>query len=264
MLKRPELAVCTDDLKTEIKRALEWARNARFRAVDIGAVTGPISPAELSHTGRRHFLKHVGDLGLRVGSLRGPVGGPGYSDRAAGEHRLKHMQDILRLAQELHVPVVSTDVGYINPKDTAAQGRLREALETLANAADRVGVIATIETSGIGADELQKVLADLRCPNLACCCDSGAMLMRGDNPHAVGSTLPGLIRLVRARDAIAGSPEGPGRETAMGQGHLDLASFVAGLTESGFSGDIVLTRSSSSTPGEDLLRARESFNKLFG
>ncbi len=293
-LQRPSLSICLDDLRLEIKAALEHARRMAFAAVEVGATAGPVSPAELSRTGQRHFLRHLSDLGLRLGSLRGPSSGPGYADPAGGERRLETMRRIIALASALHTPVVSTALGAIgtefafgkgatgclqpvsSPVDARAgeppvapgesesvRDRTIDVLRTLADDADRCGVIVAVETAGIGAAELNQMFARIGCPNLLAACDTGAMLMRGEDPHRVADVLAGRIGLVRARDAVIGSALAPGHEVALGDGALDVAGLLAALAESAFAGDIVLTRTTGDSREEDLARAKARFADHF-
>ena len=254
-MKTPELTVCLDDLRLDVKRAMHVARDMGFRGIDVGATSGPISPRELSLTGRRHLIKHLSDLGLRLGSLRGPVGDGGYADAATSDRRLATMREVIGLASTLRVPVVSTTIGRLTGEADTAEAesrRIREAMKTLANEAERQGVIVAIESAGIGSKAMQAILADIGCPRLAACCDTGAMLMQGEDPHRVSETLPGRIQLVRARDAIAGSSEASGYETAFGEGHLDPARLLASLVETGFDGDIVISRRGGENPAGDI------------
>jgi len=259
-MKKPALSVCLDDLRLGVKQALDRARSLGFRAVDVGATSGPISPSELSHTGRRHLAKHLSDLGLRLGSLRGPVAGPGYGDTRGGEQRLQLLRGVIDLAASMRVPVVSTVVGVSARQATAPEtDRLREALASIADQADRAGVVVTLETAGLDSQTLSRLLSEVNCPLLAACCDCGAMLMQGEDPARVADLLPGRIRLVRARDAVAGSSSSPGHEVSHGQGNLEPERFLAALNEAAFEGDIVLTRTTGADPGVDLLIARQAF-----
>lgn len=251
----PSLSVCTDDLRMEIKNALRQARSLGFGIVDVGASTGPISPTELSRTGQRHFARYLGDLGLRLGSLRGPAGVGSFTDGSAGERRFETLRAILRLAADLHVPVVSATLGGPS-NDARASDRMHEVLSTLAADADRYGVQLAVETNGVSAASLSTVLRDLACPNLGACCDSGAMLMGGENPHAIANELAGRVQLVRVRDAVAGSRDVAGREVEMGEGHLDVPAFLATLQEAGFGGDLIVTRTGSASPAADLANAK--------
>lgn len=262
MIKNPELALCLDDLRLETKAAMDRARTLGFRAIDVAAVAGPISPGELSHTGQRHLLKHLSDLGLRLASLRGPAGGAGYADRHSGERRLETMRKIIDLASTLRVPIVSTTLGApgeASSDDRAA--RYREMLAILAADADRKGVRVAVETAGVSAADLNQLLREVDCPMLAACCDSGAMLMHGDDPHKVAELLSGRVRLVRARDAVSGSSQAAGFETAYGEGHLDTPRFLASLAEAGFDGDLVLSRTTGDRPIIDLEKARQELEK---
>ena len=257
-MKAPQLSVCVDDLQLEVKASLRHARDLGFSAVDVKATSGPISPAELTATGRRHFLRHLADLGLRLGSLRGPADAVSYGNGASGERRLDVMRQVIALASALRVPVVSTSLGRLGESESEI-ARTYGALEILADDADRAGVGVAIETIGIGVADLGDMLRKINCPSVGACCDSGAMLMQGEDPHFVGDVLAGRIHLVRARDAVTGSASAAGHEVAQGEGHLNIALFLAGLAESGFQKDIVLSRTTGSSRGEDLLRAKEQY-----
>ncbi len=262
-MKRSELALCLDDLRLETKTAMGRARALGFRAIDVSAVTGPISPSELSRTGQRHLIKHLGDLGLRLSSLRGPAGGASYADGMAGERRLEMMRQVMDLASALRVPIVSTALGSIGEMSVDERAaRFRETLTILADDADRKGVMVSIETAGVSAAELGRWLAEINCPQLAACFDSGAMLMQGEDPHQVAETLLGRVGLVRARDAVAGTPQAAGYEVAQGEGNLNAPRFLASLTEAGFEGDLILSRTTGDRPMADLEKARREFESL--
>ena len=253
-MPRSRLAVCLEDLRAEVRPALDLARSLQYEAVDVRATHGPISPAELSQTGRRHLLRHLSDLGLRLSSLRGPTGPGGYADPADAERRLETLFKVIDLAAGLRAPVVSTVLGGVSP---ARQSALREALALIADRADRAGVNVALETSGVSAAELGRVLAELNCPWVGSCCDTAAMIIRGEDPHAVGDTLAGRIRLVRLRDAVPGAPEHPGHEVRLGDGRLDPPRLLSALAEAGFEGDMVVSRTTGERPLDDLRHARK-------
>ncbi len=252
-MPRPGLAVCLEDLRTDVKQAMHLARMLAYEAVEARATHGPISPAELSQTGRRHLRRHLSDLGLRLSSLRGPTGPGGYADPADAERRLETLFQVIDLAAGLRVPVVSTVLGSV---DAARQSELREALALIADRADRADVNVALETSGVPTPELSKVLAELNCPWVGSCCDTAAMIIRGEDPHVVGESLGGRIRLVRLRDAVPGTPEHPGHEVRLGEGRLDPPRLLSSLAEAGFEGDMVVSRTTGERPLDDLRHAR--------
>lgn len=255
-----DLSLAVDDLRMEFKSSLEAARRMGLRAIDVGATRGAVSRGELSKSGERHLVRHLSDLGLRLTSLRGPVGGAGYADGAAGERRLDTLKGVIELASALRVPVVSTTLGRVEAGGASMQ--VREALVTMADLADRVGVVVAIETAGISSHDLNALLRDVNCPLLAACCDTGAMLMQGEDPHRVADTLAGRLGLTRLRDATLGSSESSGHETVMGEGALDPAALLGGLFEAGYRGPLILTRSSGDRPLADLIKAKRTFESL--
>lgn len=261
-LTKPRLSVCLDDLRMETKSAMDAARRLGFHAIDVSAVHGPISPAELSATGRRHLMKHLGDLGLALGSLRGPAGAGSLADPQSAEQRIDDTSRILELAAVLRVPAVSITCGHV--ADAANSTRLREALSILAERADHWGVTLAIETAGIAAADLGQLLRTVDCPRLKACCDAGAMLMNGDAPNHLIDSLGGRVSLARIRDARAGSPGQSGHEVRLGEGELDVPGFLASLDEAGLSGDIIVTRSESARPAEELSAAKAVLERYLG
>jgi len=261
-VKHFELAVCLDDLKRDVKDAMALARRMGFGAVDIAATSGAVSPFEMTESGKRHLRRHLGDLGLRLASLRGPASGPGYADATGGDRRLETARRVLDLAAGLGVPVVTTALGTVGDGAAGERARLGEALRILADAADRRGVILAVETGGVSSADLRTLLGDIDCPHLAACCDSGAMLMHGEDPAQVGALLAGRVRAVRARDAVPGRPGSPGHEVAHGEGQLSVERFLGGLAEAGYGGDLTLTRTAGANPVEEIARAKAAFERV--
>jgi sugar phosphate isomerase/epimerase len=258
----PQISVCLDDLQIDVKSAMDRARILGFRAIDVGATTGALSAGELSQTGRRHLLKHLSDLGLRLGSLRGPTAGPAYWDPLQGEQRLETMRGVVGLAHALGVNVVSTTLGPMSadPHDDKVH-RAKEAMGVLADLADRSGVAVAVEPWGMHSATLGRMIGEIGCPLLTACCDSGAMLMQGDDPHRVAESLGGRIQLVRARDAVSGTRQTLGHEVAQGEGDLDVPQFLSSLMEAGYKGDVVLSRTAGEHAAADLKRAKEVFGE---
>ncbi|HUN82103.1 MAG TPA: sugar phosphate isomerase/epimerase family protein [Phycisphaerae bacterium] len=259
---KPRLAVCLDDLRMEVKAAMDVARRIGFRAIDVSAVRGPISPGELSATGRRHLLRHLADLGLSLGGLRGPTGAGSLADPQSAERRIDETSRILELAAALKVPTVSLTCGRFGVSGEGGIDRLREAFSVLADRADRWGVTLAIETSGVPTAQLGEILRGLDCPSLKACCDSGAMLMQGEEPSTILANLRGRLALARLRDARSGTAEHAGQEVRLGEGQLDVPHFLAALDEAGLSGDIILTRAESARPADELRSAREAIERF--
>jgi len=257
----PSLAVQADDLHAELKAALQRARRLGFDAVSVNATRGPVTMQQLDRSGQRHFRRFLGDLGLRPASLRGPAGGKSYADPQVGEQRLDSLRGVIRLAGALGVPVVSTAPGHMVAGDDNAGDRMLEAFHTIADEADHQGVHVAVETNGCEAAWLGQALRDIDCPFLGVCCDAGGMLERGDDPHHASRHMAGRVHLVRGRDAQPGSAQVAGAECAVGDGALDVPVFLADLLVAGFGGDIVLAREQGERRAEDLVRARELFER---
>lgn len=263
-MRMPELSVCLENLHSGVRAALDLARTLGFHVVDAGATGGPISPGELSRSGQRHLLRHLADANLRLGSLRGPTDGDRYGDPGGGERRLDTMRKIVALASSLKVPVVSTTLGRSNAATGDERDATREALEILADDADRAGVIVAVETSGISAEELRTILECIDCPNLASCCDTGAAIITGEDPSAAADFLVGRLKLVRLRDAVAPTANAEGHEVALGEGLLDVPRFLASIADGGYHGEMVVMRTTGKNRVADVSKAKILLDEALG
>ncbi|MBK8268916.1 MAG: sugar phosphate isomerase/epimerase [Planctomycetes bacterium] len=252
-----KIALAVDDLRMEFKAALDAARRMGVRHVDVSATQGPVSRGELSKSGQRHLVRHLGDLGLSLDSLRGPAGGPGYCDNAAGERRLEMMRGVIELAGAIGVPVVSTTLGGGEIDGV----RLKEAMAQIADFSDRCGVTVAIETSGMTTVDLEALLREMNCPHLAACCDTGAMLIQGKTRIELRTLCPVAFGW-HACAMQHGARGAPGHETAVGQGQLDPSALLAGFAEAGYQGPLILTRQSGDNPVADLAAAKRRFDSL--
>ena len=71
------------------------------------------------------------------------------------------------------------------------------------------------------------------------------------------------VILAHARDGTTGSADRSGRETSLGQGHVNLLQYLATLSAAGYAGPQILRRTDSERPIEDLTEAREILRSQF-
>jgi L-ribulose-5-phosphate 3-epimerase len=257
-LKMPQMiGVVVDDLRLDPKSGLLRASEMRFRAVELGATRGEIAPENLSTTGRRHLRRYVDGLGLTFQALGGDLGGARFSDSTRLDENLDRTRRILEMAADLRVPMVTAHIGDFDTEAPAPQrDRVVEAVRQIADYADRTGTVFAIETAGAGPEDLCALLKSIDCPLLKASLDPAELLVAGIDPVEAVEKLADNVALARARDALAGSRSRAGRETALGQGNLDLIGYLAALAASGYGGPAMLRRTDAAKPVEELATAK--------
>ncbi len=251
-----------DDFRTEPKQALKLASELGFAVVQIGAVRGPISPEQLSGSGRRHLRRLATGLGLSIVALRADFGGLRFLDAALIEKHVRDTRLILELARELGASIVTAPLGKIDSNGAAQYDQVKHALAEIIEHADKLDQILAVETSVVHLESIESLLDDISCPNLRVCYDPAELLMQGINPLTSIETFVDRIALAYVRDAQRGSPAQAGRETNLGQGELGLHSYLAGLEAAGYAMPLVVRRSDSADPLNDLRACKEYLDSV--
>jgi sugar phosphate isomerase/epimerase len=255
-----QAGVVLDSFGQPVKEAMQSAARMGFRHVEMPAVSGPVDPAELSGTGRRHLLHYVGGLGLQLSALGGDLGGGRFADNSRLEQRLEKTRAIMEMAADLRVPVVTTHLGRID-EEVLNRGYLLEAIERLADISDRTGALVAFETGGEPA-RIAEILKRINAATLGVCYDPASLLIDGFDPLSGIEPLANSILIARARDALAGSPRQAGREVPLGSGQIDLPEYLAALDQAGYRSVPFIRRSDSEHPLEDVADAKRRLEKL--
>lgn len=253
--RRP-IGVYLNDLRAEPREALRLASSLGYNAVQIEVGQGPLSPSQLSQSGRRHLRRFAGGLGLSIVALRADLGGTPSPDATSLEQLADRAPRILELARELGVATVAAPVGRFRLKDRRDYSLVRHALAHIADSANLLDRTFAPETTLDSPDALAGLLRDLDCPNLGVCYDPAELLMDGINSLAAVQTLADNIALAYVGDARARSADRAGRETNLGDGHLNLPDYLTQLDAAGYRGPLIVRRSESADPPADLQQCR--------
>lgn len=251
------LGVHSEDLHASARHSMEIAAKLAMPLIQLRAVDGEVSPQELSASGRRHVLRFARNMGLSIVALGAELSGH-VTNSSTLDLEVARARRILELARDLDVAQVSAPVRVGAGMDTAL---LREAITQIAEHADRLDCPFAIETSADSPQDLCTWLEDINCDLLKVCYDPGSLMIAGRDPLAPIEALADRISLSHLRDAIVGSPGQPGRETALGQGQLNLPVYLQHLKDAGYHGPQMLRRAHGSQPVEDLTRARAYFQE---
>ncbi len=254
------VGVVLDSFGQPVREALGSAARLKFGAVEIAAVTGPISPEELSRSGQRDLVNTVRGMGMQLGALAADMGGGRFADSSAVEQRLERTRGILEMAAGMHVPVVTTHLGRFDA--AVVQGsHLLEAVREIADMADRTGTMVALEAAAEPA-LLAELIKQVGCPLVGACYDPATLLIEGFEAAAGFEPLADRIFTAHVRDAVAGLVDRPGRETPLGQGEVDLAEVLAGLEQAGYRAAPYIRRSGAERPLDDLADAKRRLDAM--
>ncbi|MGB2987969.1 MAG: sugar phosphate isomerase/epimerase family protein [Phycisphaerae bacterium] len=262
-MNRHTIGVDVDDFRLPTKDALRKAAELSLHAVELATVAGDVMPSSLSSSGRRHLSRYVDGLGLRMAVLVADLPGLRLTDSRTVDERVERTCEILELAADLRVPVVTAAAGALTHPETGEPSPTGlAALERIGEWADVRGVVYALRPSYDTSERLVDVLDKLRCPSIRVCLDPAAMVMTGANPMSVIERFPDQIALMHARDAAAGLAERAGRETRLGEGEVDLIGILAALSAAEYTGPYILRRTDSQNPTADIENARDVLRRL--
>ncbi len=252
------IGVDLDDLRLPTKDALRRAAELEFRAVEFATVAGDLAPSRLSSSGRRHLMRLVSGLGLKTAALVADVPGLRLTDPRTADERVARTCEVIELAADLKVPVVTASVGALtHPESGELSPLAAEALRRIGEFADSRGVIYAMRPSRDSGDRLAAVLDALRCPSIHVGLDPAAMVMSGVSPLASIERFAEQISLFHARDASAGLVDRPGCETRLGEGEVDLVGVLSALESAEYAGAYIVRRMDSNTPVADIEAGRD-------
>lgn len=262
-MRIPPIGVDIDDLHLPIKDAFRKAAEFKFDVVEFPVITGEAAPRNLSSSGRRHLARYVEGLGLSIAALTADMPALRLTDPGAVDERVARTSEIVDLARDLKVRIVSASVGALADPETGGPApSAAEALCRIGEYADSRGVVFAIRLSCDAGDRIVRLLDDLGCPSIQIGLDPAAMVMSGVNPINAVQRIADRVELLHARDATAGFTDRPGTETRFGEGEVDFVGILSSLETAGFCGPFIVRRYDASCALHDLLAARDALLRM--
>jgi len=257
------IGVDAEDLRLPVKEGIRRAAEMAFRCVELPAGAGEIAPRNLSTSGRRHLVRYVKDHGLSLAALTADISGSRLTDPRTVAERVERTCEIIDLARELSVPIVTAAVGALTHPESGEPSEVSlSALRQIGERADSRGIVYAVRPSHDNPDRLRGVFDALRCSSIQIGLDPAAMIMAGTNPGACLEEFADQVALVHARDATAGLRDRPGRETVFSKGEVDFAGIVGFLSGAEYRGPYIARRYDTQTPMADLVAARHALSDL--
>ena len=258
-----DLGVNLDDLGLETKSAISRAQAMHYDVVELGAVAGDVAAWNLPRSGRRHLLRHVENHGMRVASLTSDIPGTRWTDPATAEERADRTIQVVDMATDMDVRDVTVALGPVKHPETGTLSEVAlEALSRVAEVAASRGRDICLRPSYGGLSQMLDVIREINVPSLKMCFDPAALVMTGNNPLADPATWIERVRLLHARDGMAGNSEQSGYECRLGDGEVDFRGIVSLMKEAEFRGAFIARRHESQDPDRELAAARDWLDSL--
>ena len=228
-----------------------------------------LSIPDLTGTGRREFARFLTSQDQKLVGLRMDLGPKGLGLGADVDRQIERIDRAMESSVGLQTPLVCVDLGPLpratdtpkpklnippgkagliiipasagsgarssTPADPAFVSQVNAALAEIGSRADRYSVILALSSSLASFASLNESLSAVRCPWFGIDLDPVAILGDEWSVDAIFSTVGGLIRHVRAKDALVGD-DNRTKPTAIGIGSTDWPELLARLDEAGYNG----------------------------
>jgi sugar phosphate isomerase/epimerase len=228
------LAVVAGALNDDLRQAARLAREIGVCGLQLDVRGGGLDLTSLSHSGRREVRTVLSGAGVALTSLRADLGARGFSPKSDFDAAIDRLEQAMTAAQGLGCGLVCAEVGEIAGDETGGSATLDDALRELGRRADRQGVMVALRSELAPFSALSRALTAAACPWLGIDFDPVAFVDAW-NLDQIFSRVGGLVRHVRARDAVGGSG-GRTRPAAVGAGSVDWPAVLASLAGAGYSG----------------------------
>ncbi|MCK9266544.1 sugar phosphate isomerase/epimerase [bacterium] len=262
-----KIGVIPDCFRLPIKSGIKKAAELKIEGIQPYAVQGELDPKNLSQTGRDDLKNLVASLGLTISALVGDFGSPGFTDPKTIDWRVSRTKEVVDLAVDLGVNIVTTHIGTV-PEDTSAPAWqiMSDSLPEVGTYAYNKGVVLATETGPETAILLKKLLDSIGNPGLKANYDPANLVMVvGDDPVKGVFTLADYIVHTHAKDGIKLPDENGKRkykEVPLGQGDVDFPAYLNALKEVGYTGFYTIEREVGEDPVADIILARDFLRKL--
>lgn len=279
-----KIGIMADSLNLPFRESIEKCARLGADGVQLYAVSGEMSPANMTKTDRGEKKKIIKDNGLCVSALCGDFGGHGFTRREENEWRIKASKEVMDLALELDCQVVTTHVGVIPEDESSETYRiLQEACGELGEYAQKVGGHFAIETGPEPAVRLRRFLDSLGSNGMAVNLDPANLVMvAGDDPVKAAEVLAEYVVHTHAKDGIMLKQTDPKIiydffaeggigdlrlneyfiETPLGEGKVDFPSYLKALDAGGFDGFLTIEREVGLKPEKDIALAVDYLRNL--
>ena len=291
------IGVIASALDTDVRIAARQAREADFDGLAFQAFGPDVDLTKLSASGRREFRNILTAQNAELISLNLELEPAGFGPGADVDRSLAGIRAALEAAAGLKAPLLTLDLGRLpriepavlppkpinpdlvgmiiipeskpseapaaapTPPDPAFVSQVQAALDIIGRNADRFGVVVAMRSALSSFISLSAAIKSVTCPWFGVDLDPVAMLKDHWDSYEIFSAIGGLIRHVRARDAVIGDG---GRSVAavVGRGEVKWPELLAALDESDYPGPITIDPTGLQNPSAAAATALASLRLL--
>ena len=269
------IGVTASAVDIDVRVAARRAREAGFDGLSFDAFGPGVELTQLSATGRREFRHVLTSLNEELISLNLELEPAGFGPGADVDRALSRIRGAMEAAAGLKAPLLTLDLGRLPriepatlppkpinpdlvgliiipeskpperppapapPPDPSFVSQVQAALDIVGRDADRFGVVVAMRSGLSSFISLATAIKSVTCPWFGVDLDPVAMLKDHWDSYQIFSALGGLIRHVRARDAVIG--DGARSVPALvGRGGVNWPELVASLHDSDYAGPMVI------------------------
>jgi len=190
----------------------------------------------------------------------------GVASDSTWEQNREHVQNVVRLASELELSLVTFHAGFLpHPDAGALYAKMRERLSFIADSFRAQRITLGFETGQETAQELSRFLLDLNRSNVKVNFDPANMLLydKGDPVDAVHVLAPWICQ-VHLKDARRTRQPGTwGQEVPLGAGEVNWPAFFAALRQADFKGDFVVEREAGNKRVAEIVAGKTFIEQAF-
>ena len=261
------IGVIPDCFRLPIREGIAKAAELNMDGVQPYAVSGELDPRNLSKSGRDDLKEFVEKLGLTISALVGDFGGHGFGDSENLDWRIERTKEVVDLAVDLGVGVVTTHIGVVPEDENNAVWKMMvQSLPEVGTYAYNRGVFLATETGPEKAVLLKKLLDTIGNPGLKANYDPANLVMVvGDDPVKGVHTLKDYIVHTHAKDGIKLPDENGNKrwkEMPLGEGNVNFPEYLIALKDIGYNGFYTIEREVGATPEVDIIKARNFLRAL--
>jgi sugar phosphate isomerase/epimerase len=215
--------------------------------------------ARFAEAGIEVTVVFCGFAGESYASIRAVRDTVGLVPPATREERLAETLGIADFASWLGAPAIGIHVGFVSEEwESADFAGVVEVLRTVADHCAGLGLRVHLETGQETADTLLHLLETVERDNLAVNFDPANMILYGSGePLEALRKVAAYVRSCHAKDGTWSDEPGVvwGKEVPLGQGEVDIESFVGILNETGYDGPLTIEREISGAKQIEDIRA---------
>ncbi len=268
-----KIGVITDCFKLPLTESIKLAGQMGFNGIQVYATTGEFSPSALSAERKAEIKELLKENNLVISALCGDMGGYGFQIAEDNKERVAKTKDIIDLAAEFDVSVITTHIGVIPSDKTEPRYKVMlDAMTECGKYAASKGVTLAIETGPESAKTLLAFLEDIP-EGVGVNLDPANFVMVTDqDPVEAVNLLGKYIVHTHAKDGVMLKKTDPKiiydcfatggiealnvadyfLETPLGQGKVDFKAYIETLRKAGFDGFLTIERETGANPAKDI------------